>query len=36
LFNVQAHTLPFPTQEATPKNYGSEGGQLIYFSLPES
>jgi hypothetical protein len=36
LFNVQAHTLPFATQEATPKNYGTEGGQLMYFSLPES
>jgi hypothetical protein len=36
LFNVQAHTLPFATQEAAPKNYGNEGGQLIYLSLPES
>jgi len=36
LFNVQAHTLPFATQDAAPKNYGSEAGQLIYLKLPES
>ena len=36
LFNVQAHTLPFATQDAAPKTYGSEGGQLIYLKLPES
>ena len=36
LFDVQAHTLPFTTQDAAAKRYGTEAGQLIFFSLPES